>query len=103
MQSFGGFEVIVYSAASDEPSELYSGLSAVGFASRHPAAQADVSARPSDVMVRRCSVDGPVLSGSDFLLRRVETLRRFASHSFQKCGTNKPCRLAATRGLTIKV
>ena len=39
-QSFGGFEVVVYSAGN-EPSELYSGLRAVGFTSRHPTAQPD--------------------------------------------------------------
>jgi hypothetical protein len=41
-QSFGGFELVVHLAAGDEPSELYSGLRAVGFTSRLPAGQADV-------------------------------------------------------------
>src|SRR5438270_512016 len=45
-QSHGGFEVMVYSAADNEPSELYAGLRAVGFTSRGPAAQAG-SARQS--------------------------------------------------------
>ncbi len=38
-QSHGGFEIIVYSADDNEPSELYSGLQAIGFTSRTPSAQ----------------------------------------------------------------
>ncbi len=33
-QPYGGFQVVVFSAAGDEPSELYSGLHAVGFNAR---------------------------------------------------------------------
>jgi len=76
-QSFGGFEVVVYSAASDEPSELYSGLRAVGFTARHPAAQAD--------LVRQTfGRDGSALLGGwtgpereRFLAEARRTLRRF--------------------------
>ena len=38
-QSHGGYEVMVYSADGNEPSELYAGLQAIGFSSRVPAAQ----------------------------------------------------------------
>src|SRR5690348_13255974 len=40
-QSFGGFEIVVYSTAGNEPSELYSGLRAIGFTSREPSARVD--------------------------------------------------------------
>jgi hypothetical protein len=33
-QSHGGYQVVVFSSAENEPSELYAGLRAVGFASR---------------------------------------------------------------------
>ena len=35
-QSHGGFHVVVFSSDGNEPSELYSGLRAVGFTSRDP-------------------------------------------------------------------
>lgn len=76
-QSYGGFEVIVYSAAGSETSELSSGLRAVGFASRHPAAQ------PGGVR-QRFGRDGSGLLGGwtgpereRFLAEARRTLRRF--------------------------
>ena len=38
-QSHGGFAVMVYSAAGNEPTEFYTGLQAIGFTSRSPSAQ----------------------------------------------------------------
>ena len=76
-QSFGGFEVVVYSAAGSEPSELYSGLRAVGFTSRRPAAKADVVRQTFER-------DGSALLGGwtgpereRFLAEARRTLRRF--------------------------
>jgi len=76
-QSFGGFEVVVYSAVGSEPSELYSGLRALGFTSRQPAAQADV-------LRQTFGRDGSALLGGwtgpereRFLADARRTLRRF--------------------------
>ena|SRR5579872_3494353 len=33
-QSYGGFQVVVFSSAASEPAEVYAGLRAVGFAAR---------------------------------------------------------------------
>ena len=76
-QSFGGFEVVVYSPDGEEPLELYSGLRAVGFASRHPATQSDGVRQPF-------GRDGSALLGGwtgpereRFLAEARRTLRRF--------------------------
>src|SRR5437870_11980243 len=47
-QPYGGFHVVVFSSAGNEPSELYSGLRAVGFTSRDPVAQ------PAGVVRQSC-------------------------------------------------
>ena len=45
--SFGGFQFVVFSSDGDEPSELYGGLRAVGFASRDHSTSADGRVRQS--------------------------------------------------------
>ena len=45
--SYGGFEVVVFSSDVEEPSELYAGLRAAGFASRDHSVSADGSVRQS--------------------------------------------------------
>lgn len=76
-QSYGGFEVVVYSAAGKEPSELYAGLRAVGFNSREPAAG-------PDGVRQTFGRDGSALLGGwtgpereRFLADARRTLRRF--------------------------
>src|SRR5205823_2978334 len=46
-QPYGGFQVVVFSSAGNEPSELYAGLRAVGFASRDPGPQPTGGVRQS--------------------------------------------------------
>jgi hypothetical protein len=76
-QSHGGFEVMVYSAAGNEPSELYAGLRAVGFTSRGPAAQ------PGTVRQSFGRYGSALLGGwtgperERFLAEARRTLRRF--------------------------
>jgi hypothetical protein len=77
-QPYGGFQVVVFSAAGSEPSELYSGLHAVGFNSRDRQTQAMRS-------VRQCfGRDGSALLGGwtgpereRFLAEARHVLRRF--------------------------
>ena len=77
-QSHGGFQVIVFSSADTEPSELYSGLRAVGFTSRAPVPQ-----KPG-VVRQSFARDGSALLGGwtgpereRFLAEARRTLRRF--------------------------
>lgn len=76
-QPHPGFHVVVFSAAGSEPSELYSGLRAIGFASRGQSVTAD-SVR------QRFGRDGSALLGTwtgpereRFLAEARRTLRRF--------------------------
>ena len=77
-QSHGGFQVVVFSSAGNEPSEVYAGLRAVGFASRDHAISADGSVRQT------FGRDGSALLGGwtgpereRFLAEARRTLRRF--------------------------
>jgi hypothetical protein len=77
-QSYGGFRVVVFSSASDEPSQLYAGLRALGFASRDQSIAADGSVRQS------FGRDGSALLGGwtgaereRFLAEARRMLRRF--------------------------
>ena len=76
--SFGSFQVVVFSSAADEPSELYAGLRAVGFASRDHSMSVDGRVR------RSFGRDGSALLGGwtgpereRFLAEARRTLRRF--------------------------
>ena len=77
-QPYGGFQIVVFSSADNEPSELYSGLRAVGFTPRTSSAQ-------SAGMVRQSfGRDGSALLGGwtgpereRFLGEARRTLRRF--------------------------
>ena len=76
--SFGGFQVVVFSSAADEPSELYAGLRAVGFASREHSMSVGGLVRQS------FGRDGSALVGGwtgpereRFLAEARRTLRRF--------------------------
>jgi hypothetical protein len=75
---YGGFQVVVFSSTGNEPSELYSGLRAVGFTSRDPVAQLAGSVRQS------FGRDGSALLGGwtgpereRFMAEARRTLRRF--------------------------
>jgi hypothetical protein len=77
-QPYGGFQIVVFSSADNEPSELYSGLRAVGFASRNPATHGAGTVRQS------FGRDGSALLGGwtgpereRFLAEARRTLRRF--------------------------
>jgi hypothetical protein len=76
-QPYGGFQVVVFSSAGNEPSELYSGLRAVGFASRD-------QSQPADIVRQSFGRDGSGLFGGwtgpereRFLAEARRTLRRF--------------------------
>jgi hypothetical protein len=77
-QSHGGFQVIVFSPAGNEPSEVYAGLRAVGFAAREQSTPVGGSIRQS------FGRDGSGLLGGwtgpereRFLADARRTLRRF--------------------------
>jgi hypothetical protein len=77
-QPYGGFQVVVFSPVDGEPSELYSGLRAVGFTSGGPVPQPAGGVRQS---FRR---DGSALLGGwtgpereRFIAEARRTLRRF--------------------------
>jgi len=77
-QPYGGFQVVVFASAENEPSELYSGLRAVGFTSRAPLVQSAGTVRQS------FGRDGSALLGGwtgpereRFLADARRTLRRF--------------------------
>jgi hypothetical protein len=75
---YPSYDVVVFSPAGDEPSELYSGLRAVGFTPRGPAAQ------PAGVVRQSFGRDGSGLLGGwtrpeheRFIAEVRQTLRRF--------------------------
>jgi hypothetical protein len=77
-QPYGGFQVVVFSSAGDEPSELYSGLRAVGFNTRGPVPQ------QAGVVRQSFGRDGSALLGGwtgpereRFIAEARRTLRRF--------------------------
>jgi len=77
-QPYGGFHVVVFSPAAGEPSELYSGLRAVGFSSQTTLAQTQGTVRQS------FGRNGSALLGGwtgpereRFLSEARRTLRRF--------------------------
>jgi hypothetical protein len=77
-QPYGGFHVVVFSPVDSEPSELYSGLRAVGFSSGGPIPQ------PAGVVRRSFRRDGSALLGGwtgpereRFIAEARRTLRRF--------------------------
>ena len=77
-QPYGGFQIVVFSSADNEPSELYSGLRAVGFASRNPTTHSSGTVRQG------FGRDGSALLGGwtgpereRFLAEARRTLRRF--------------------------
>jgi hypothetical protein len=77
-QPYGGFQVVVFAAAGNEPAELYSGLRAVGFTSRAPVTQSAGTVRQT------FGRDGSALLGGwtgpereRFLADARRTLRRF--------------------------
>jgi hypothetical protein len=77
-QPYGGFQVVVFSSAGDEPSELYSGLRAVGFNTRGPVPQR------AGVVRQSFGRDGSALLGGwtgpereRFIAEARRTLRRF--------------------------
>lgn len=78
-QPFGGFQVVVFASAGNEPSELYSGLRAVGFIARDGPA-----ALPAGTVRQGFGRDGSGLLGGwtgpereRFLGEVRRTLRRF--------------------------
>src|SRR5216684_3488865 len=75
---YPGFDVVVFSSPGDEPSELYSGLRAVGFTPR------SVSAQPAGMVRQSFSRDSSALLGGwtgpereRFIAEARRTLRRF--------------------------
>ena len=77
-QPYGGFHVVVFAPAGNEPSELYSGLRAVGFAPR------DLLVQPAGSVRQSFGRDGSALLGAwtgpereRFLAEARRTLRRF--------------------------
>ena len=77
-QTSGAFHVMVFSSAGSEPSELYSGLRAIGFASRAPVTQ------PVGTVGQSFGRTGSALLGGwtgpereRFLAEARRTLRRF--------------------------
>ena len=77
-QSYGGFQVVVFASAGNEPTELYSGLRAVGFTSRDPVMLSAGTVRQS------FGRDGSGLLGGwtgpereRFIAEARRTLRRF--------------------------
>ena len=77
-QPYGGFQVVVFAPAENEPSELYSGLRAVGFIPRAPVTRSAGTVRQS------FGRDGSALLGGwtgpereRFLADARRTLRRF--------------------------
>src|SRR6266851_9570237 len=75
---YPGFDVVVFSSPGDEPSELYSGLRAVGFTPRLP------SAEPAGMVRQSFGRDGSALLGGwtgpereRFIAEARRTLRRF--------------------------
>ena len=77
-QPYGGIQIVVFSPAANEPSELYTGLRAVGFTARDMVAQAAGTVRQS------FGRDGSGLLGGwtgpereRFLGEARRTLRRF--------------------------
>jgi hypothetical protein len=77
-QSYGGFQVVVFSSVGNEPSEVYAGLRAMGFAARDQSTPMVGSVRQS------FGRDGSALLGGwtgpereRFLADARRTLRRF--------------------------
>jgi hypothetical protein len=77
-QPYGGFQVVVFASDGNEPSELYSGLRAVGFSSRALIAQS------AGTVGQSFGRDGSALLGGwtgpereRFLADARRTLRRF--------------------------
>jgi hypothetical protein len=77
-QPHGGFHVMVFSSTGNEPTELYSGLRAIGFASRGPLPER------AGVVRHSFGRDGSALLGGwtgpereRFLAEARRTLRRF--------------------------
>jgi hypothetical protein len=75
---YASYDIVVFSPAGDEPSELYSGLRAVGFTPRGPGVQSDGTVRQS------FGRDGNALLGGwtgpereRFIAEARRTLRRF--------------------------
>jgi hypothetical protein len=75
---YASYDVVVFSPVGGEPSELYSGLRAVGFSPRGPAVQSDGTLRQS------FGRDGNALLGGwtgpereRFIAEARRTLRRF--------------------------
>ncbi len=75
---YASFDVVVFSSPGDEPSELYSGLRAVGFTPR------PLSAQAAGVVRQSFGRDGSALLGGwsgpereRFLAEARRTLRRF--------------------------
>jgi hypothetical protein len=77
-QPYGGFHVVVFASAGNEPSELYSGLRAIGFTSR------DLVMQPVGTVGQSFGRAGSALLGGwtgpereRFLAEARRTLRRF--------------------------
>jgi hypothetical protein len=77
-QPVGGFQVVVFSSSGNEPSELYAGLRAVGYAPRGPLLQ------QADGVRQSFGRDGSGLLGGwtapereRFIAEARRTLRRF--------------------------
>ena len=75
---YASFDVVVFSSPGDEPSELYSGLRAVGFTPGLPSAQ------PAGMVRQSFGRDGSALLGGwtgpereRFIAEARRTLRRF--------------------------
>jgi len=77
-QPYGGFQIVVFSPVANEPSELYSGLLAVGFTAREMAAQAAGTVRQSFGRDGSGLLGGWTGPGRErFLGEARRTLRRF--------------------------
>ena len=77
-QPYGGFQVVVFSSAGNEPSELYAGLRAVGFASRDPGPQPTGGVRQSFGRAGSALLGGWTAPERErFIAEARRTLRRF--------------------------
>jgi hypothetical protein len=83
-RSYASYDVVVFSPAGEEPSELYAGLRAVGFTPRGPVPPPANLPPPADVVRQSFGRDGSALLGGwtgpereRFLADARRTLRRF--------------------------
>jgi hypothetical protein len=82
-QSHGGFAVMVYSAAGNEPTELYAGLQAIGFTSHGHCAQQGTVRESFGRHGSGLVGGGLARSGSDISLTHVGLCAASASRSYR--------------------